>query len=56
VLGLIYLIVGPLFVRVYCELLIVIFKMNDTLGVIARNTTQEPRGIPFLPGGDEPTA
>ena len=56
VLGLIYLIVGPLFVRVYCELLIVIFKMTDTLGVIARNTTQEPRGIPFLPGGDEPTA
>jgi Domain of unknown function (DUF4282) len=55
-LGLFYLILGPLFVRVYCELLIVIFKMNDTLSVIALNTRQEPRSIPFLPGGEGPVA
>jgi hypothetical protein len=29
--GLLILAIGPLFVRVYCELLIVIFSINDTL-------------------------
>lgn len=30
-LGLLALIVGPLLVRVYCELLILFFRMNETL-------------------------
>lgn len=30
-LGLLWLLLGPLAVRVYCELLIVIFAINDTL-------------------------
>jgi hypothetical protein len=38
VLGLLYLIVGPLFVRVYCEILIVIFKMHESLVAIQHNT------------------
>jgi len=31
VLGLVYLVLGPIAVRVYCELLIIFFRMNDTL-------------------------
>ncbi|MDL4842085.1 DUF4282 domain-containing protein [Aquibacillus rhizosphaerae] len=31
ILGLITLVVGPLLARVYCELMIVIFKMHETL-------------------------
>ena len=29
--GILTIILGPLFLRIYCELLIVIFKINDTL-------------------------
>ena len=36
--GLTVLILGPLFVRIYCELLIVIFRIHDRLGVIRDNT------------------
>ncbi|UFU00184.1 DUF4282 domain-containing protein [Radiobacillus kanasensis] len=31
IIGLITLVVGPLITRVYCELMIVIFKMQETL-------------------------
>ncbi len=30
-MGLIYLVLGPLFTRVFCELVIVFFKINDNL-------------------------
>ena len=33
------LIVGPLLIRFYCELLIVLFRMYDSLRVIERNST-----------------
>ena len=36
--GLLALVVGPFAVRVYCECLIVIFRINDTLTDIRRNT------------------
>lgn len=29
--GLIFLVVGPVMVRIYCELLILFFRMNETL-------------------------
>jgi len=29
--GILIIILGPLFLRIYCEVLIVIFKINDTL-------------------------
>ena len=29
--GLVFLVVGPVMVRIYCELLILIFRMNETL-------------------------
>jgi len=33
-IGLIFMVVAPLFVRVWCELTIVIFKINEALQVI----------------------
>ncbi|MBN1396230.1 MAG: DUF4282 domain-containing protein [Pirellulales bacterium] len=39
VFGLLTLIIGPLGVRVYCEILIVIFSINDTLTEI-KNKSQ----------------
>jgi hypothetical protein len=38
VMGLLVVIVGPLVVRIYCELLIVVFRINDTLTGIWYNT------------------
>lgn len=31
IMGLITIVLGPLFVRIYCELLIIFFKMHETL-------------------------
>ena len=36
--GLITMILGPIFVRVYCELVMLAFKMYDSLKVIEQNT------------------
>ena len=36
--GLLILVLGPLFVRIYCELLIVIFRIHDSLRAVERNT------------------
>jgi hypothetical protein len=38
--GLVVLVVGPLLIRFYCELLIVLFRMYDSLREIERNTTR----------------
>ncbi|GAE95484.1 hypothetical membrane protein [Gracilibacillus boraciitolerans JCM 21714] len=38
-LGLVVIVVGPLIIRIYCELLIVVFKMHDALQTIKYNTT-----------------
>lgn len=46
VLGLIYLVLGPILVRVYCELIIVLFRMNDSLREIRDNTTMGARTAP----------
>jgi len=35
--GLFALVVGPILVRVYCELLIIMFKIHDTLNDIKNN-------------------
>lgn len=34
--GLVLIILGPIFSRIQCELLIIIFKINDTLSAINR--------------------
>jgi hypothetical protein len=36
--GLLMLLLGPLAVRIYCEILIVLFRMNESLSDIADNT------------------
>jgi hypothetical protein len=36
--GLLVLLLGPVAVRVYCEILIVTFRINDTLTDIRKNT------------------
>jgi hypothetical protein len=38
VAGLVTILAGPLVVRIYCELLMVVFRMNATLNEIAENT------------------
>ena len=40
--ALIVLIVGPLLIRFYCELLIVLFRIFDSLRAIERNTMRSP--------------
>lgn len=35
-LGLIVIVVGPFLTRVYCELLIVLFKMHENLRIVAK--------------------
>lgn len=37
--GILVLIVGPIVVRIYCEILILFFRMNETLSEIACNTS-----------------
>ena len=39
--GIVMLILGPIMVRVYCELLIVAFKMLESLQEISKNTGKE---------------
>ena len=39
--GLLTLILGPLFVRIYCELLIIIFRIHDRLTEIRDNTSSK---------------
>lgn len=55
--GLLWLVTGPLIARVYCELIIVVFRINETLTDIRANTqprtqTYEP---PSAPPAPEPT-
>jgi len=41
-MGLLYLLFGPIAVRIYCELIILFFRMNETLTDI-KNNTQPPQ-------------
>lgn len=40
-LGLILILLGPIVVRIYCELLIVVFTINDTLTEIHRSLKEK---------------
>jgi len=40
-MGLAAIILGPIVVRLWCEILIVMFKINDTLTDIKNNTTKQ---------------
>jgi len=48
VYGLLILIFGPLLVRIYCEILIVFFRINETLTDI-KHTLEERRAAPSSP-------
>jgi len=37
--GIVVLIIGPIVVRIYCEILIVVFRMLDALQQLVRNTS-----------------
>jgi len=41
VLGLLYMILGPLYWRVFCEIVILFFRMNETLTDIKNNTERK---------------
>ena len=43
-LGLAVLLVGPLLMRVYCELLILVFRINETLSDIRTSLIGSPEG------------
>ena len=51
--GLIWIVVGPLVARVYCEILIILFRINETLTDIRANTrpsySAEPPAAPPAP-------
>jgi len=47
--GLFLLVLGPLCVRIYCELLILLFRMNDTLTEIKNNTAPGQAQAPDAP-------
>lgn len=40
--GLLIIILGPLLARIYCEILIVFFRINDHLRAIQHNTAAPP--------------
>jgi len=56
-LGLIWIVVGPLVARVYCEILIVVFRINETLTDIRTNTQPSAQSVepPSAPPAPEPT-
>jgi membrane associated rhomboid family serine protease len=41
-IGLLYMVVGPLVIRIYCELLILFFRMNDSLNQIKTTLERRP--------------
>src|SRR5260221_13270506 len=47
--GLIFLIIGPFMARIYCELLIILFRIYDELGAIRTGTPVARQGLPVIP-------
>ena len=43
-MGLVWLVLGPVMTRVYCELLIVVFKIHDSLVDIKTSLRERPAG------------
>ena len=42
-LGLLVLLLGPITVRIYCELVMVVFRINETLTDIKNELRRNPR-------------
>jgi hypothetical protein len=47
-LGLIWLVIGPLLVRIYCELLILLFRIYDELVAIRTGVPPAGQGFPVI--------
>jgi hypothetical protein len=47
--GLIFLIIGPFIARIYCELLIIMFRIYDELVAIRTGTPPSGQGFPVMP-------
>jgi NADH:ubiquinone oxidoreductase subunit 6 (subunit J) len=47
--GLVYLVLGPIFVRIYCELIIVLFKIFEELKALREGLVPtQPTGFPVV--------
>lgn len=49
VIGLIMLVIGPFIARIYCELLIIMFRIYDELVAIRTGTPPSGQGFPVMP-------
>ena len=47
--GLLFLIIGPFMARIYCELLIIAFRIYDELVAIRTGTPPTGQGFPVMP-------
>ena len=47
--GLLTMLLGPVLVRVYCEILIIFFRINETLSDIRNNTSKAQSATPPSP-------
>lgn len=52
--GLAILIFGAIYVRIFCEIMIVLFKINESAHRIAENTPLAPTSMPVQPQRSEP--
>ena len=49
VIGLVFLVIGPFIARIYCELLIIMFRIYDELVAIRTGTPPSGQGFPVMP-------
>ncbi|HEY7115428.1 MAG TPA: DUF4282 domain-containing protein [Tepidisphaeraceae bacterium] len=54
--GLLAIIVGPLIARIYCELLIILFRIYDELVAIRTGQPPSGQGFPVMPPAGVPGA
>jgi len=47
--GLVFLVIGPFMARIYCELLIILFRIYDELVAIRTGTPPAGQGFPVMP-------
>ena len=49
VMGLLYMVVGPILTRVYCEVLIIVFKIHENLVDIKHSLRERQPELPEIP-------
>lgn len=57
-MGLIYIVLGPIIIRVYCELVILLFKIHEEIVAIRKSLgaggTEKTGGFPVMPVAPTP--